>query len=226
MTNFVMTNLVNMNFGTILREKRVSDGKKTKDISSASKIDQAIISKIENGSRMPTEKQLPLLASAYAIPFDELHKEYLVQKVLEVVQYVDFPENILSVAETRIEYLRNEQKPSSIELSEDILEQLNQLDLLKQKWVNQRPLEGIQLTKLREYFNIKNTFESNRIEGNTLTYQETQLVVNEGLTIGGKPLKDHLEAINHAEAVTYLYELVQVIPNLTNECCWIFTDLS
>lgn len=201
-----------MNFGIILKEKRVASGLKTKDISSLAKIDQAIISKIENGNRMPTEKQLPSLSLAYDIPFEELEKEYLIQKVLDVIQYADFPDTILSAAETRIEYLRNEKKPSRIELSSQILEKLQELDELKTKWAAHKPLAGTQLTKLQEYFNIKNTFESNRIEGNTLTYQETQLVVNQGLTIGGKPLKDHLEAINHAEAVTYLYELVQGIP--------------
>ncbi|KAA3639572.1 MAG: helix-turn-helix domain-containing protein [Bacteroidetes bacterium] len=201
-----------VNLGNILREKRLSNGQKIKDISHAAKIDQAIISKIENGSRMPTEKQLPILAKAYGVSYKELKNELLIQKVIDIVQYSEAPDTILSAAESRIEYLRHEQKPGKIELSADLLKQLESLDLLKARWVAQKPLAGIQLSKLQEYFNIKNTFESNRIEGNTLTYQETQLVVNEGLTIGGKPLKDHLEAINHAEAVTYIYELVQGYP--------------
>lgn len=61
---------------------------------------------------------------------------------------------------------------------------------------------------MKEYFNVAYTFESNRIEGNTLTLQETHLVINEGITIGGKSMREHLEAINHAEAVAYLEELV------------------
>lgn len=52
-------------------------------------------------------------------------------------------------------------------------------------------------------------YESNRIEGNTLTLRETDLVINEGLTIGGKPLKDHLEAINHRDAVDHVRDMVQ-----------------
>ncbi len=198
-----------MNLGTILREQRLANGKKIKDISYATRIDQAIISKIENGSRMPAEKQLSLLAKAYGMSFADMQKEWLIQKVIDVVKYAELPDAILAAAESRIEYLISEKKPGKIELSATIQQQLEVLDRLKNQWIAKKPLAGTQLAKLQEYFNIKNTYESNRIEGNTLTYQETQLVVNEGLTIGGKSMKDHLEAINHAEAVTYIYELVQ-----------------
>jgi Fic family protein len=57
---------------------------------------------------------------------------------------------------------------------------------------------------MQEYFNIKYTYDSNRIEGNTLTLQETQLVVNEGFTISGKSMREHLEAVNHAEAIDFM----------------------
>ncbi len=56
---------------------------------------------------------------------------------------------------------------------------------------------------------IEYTFESNRIEGNTLTLRETGLVIDKGLTVGGKSMREHLEAINHYEAVLLLRELVQ-----------------
>jgi len=54
---------------------------------------------------------------------------------------------------------------------------------------------------------IEYTYDSNRIEGNTLTLRETDLVINKGLTIGGKPLVEHLEAINHYEAVELIREM-------------------
>jgi len=63
--------------------------------------------------------------------------------------------------------------------------------------------------KLKEQFEIEMTYNSNAIEGNSLTLKETYLVINEGLTIKGKPLKDHLEAKNHQEALEYLYDLVE-----------------
>lgn len=198
-----------MNLGSYLKRRRTELGKRVKDISSITKLDQAIVSKIENNSRLPTEKHLPLIAKAYELTLEEIQKEYLVQKVLEVIKYTDSPLSILEVAESRVEYLSNEKMPATIKIPVSIQKQLNDLDNLKDRWVQQKPLQGIQLTKLNEYFRIKNTFESNRIEGNTLTYQETELVVNQGLTIGGKPMKDHLEAINHAEAVSYIYDIVK-----------------
>lgn len=72
-----------------------------------------------------------------------------------------------------------------------------------------RPLPKSALLKIREQFEIEMTYNSNAIEGNSLTLKETYLVINEGITIKGKPLKDHLEAKSHQEALDYLYDLVQ-----------------
>lgn len=71
-----------------------------------------------------------------------------------------------------------------------------------------RPLSATQVQKLREQMEIEMTYNSNAIEGNSLTLRETWLVLNEGMTIKGKPLKDHLEAKDHKEAIDFLYELV------------------
>ena len=71
-----------------------------------------------------------------------------------------------------------------------------------------RPLSAAQVQKLREQLEIEMTYNSNAIEGNSLTLRETWLVLNEGMTIKGKPLKDHLEAKDHKEALDFLYEIV------------------
>ncbi len=71
-----------------------------------------------------------------------------------------------------------------------------------------RPLPKSAVQKIREQFEIEMTYNSNAIEGNSLTLKETFLVINEGITIKGKPLKDHIEAKSHQEALDYLYELV------------------
>ncbi len=72
-----------------------------------------------------------------------------------------------------------------------------------------RPLPASAVQKLREQFQIEMTYNTNAIEGNSLTLRETFLVVNEGLTVKGKPLKDHLEAKSHQAALEYLYELIE-----------------
>lgn len=78
-----------------------------------------------------------------------------------------------------------------------------------------RPLPLSIVQKLKEQFEIEMTYNSNAIEGNSLTLKETYLVINEGITIKGKPLKDHIEAKNHKEALEYLYSLVEVDKNNT-----------
>jgi len=72
-----------------------------------------------------------------------------------------------------------------------------------------RPLPPSAVKKIREQFNIEMTYNSNGIEGNSLTLKETYLVINEGITVKGKPLKDHLEAKDHYQALEYLFDLVR-----------------
>ena len=94
----------------------------------------------------------------------------------------------------------------SVDSQEALLEQI---DDLKKCLDSFRPFDKFQLKNLEEYYETLYTYESNRIEGNSLTLNETHLVINEGLTIGGKPLKDHLEAINHKKAYRYIKNLSQ-----------------
>lgn len=62
--------------------------------------------------------------------------------------------------------------------------------------------------EILEALHIEYTYDSNRIEGNTLTLRETDLIIHKGLTIGGKPMNEHLEAINHYEAIIFIRDLV------------------
>ncbi len=88
-----------------------------------------------------------------------------------------------------------------------IIDIYQEIDALKNELTSMRPLPNVALHKLQSALDIEYTYESNRIEGNTLTLQETELVVNEGLTIGGKSLNEHLEAINHKEAIDFIREI-------------------
>ncbi|MBV8737792.1 MAG: Fic family protein [Alphaproteobacteria bacterium] len=65
------------------------------------------------------------------------------------------------------------------------------------------------LDNLNRSYDIELTYTSNAIEGNTLTAAETRMVVEHGITIGGKPLKDHLEAVGHFEALRYVRDLAR-----------------
>ncbi|MBL4935540.1 Fic family protein [Clostridium sp. YIM B02515] len=73
---------------------------------------------------------------------------------------------------------------------------------------SKRPLPQYTIKSIREQLNLEWTYNSNAIEGNTLTLMETKVVL-EGITIGGKTLREHLEVINHRDAILYVEEIVK-----------------
>ena len=85
---------------------------------------------------------------------------------------------------------------------------LSQIDLKKVELESRRPLTAGEVARLNEEFIVEYTYNSNAIEGNTLTLRETDLVLR-GLTIDGKPLKDHMEVVGHKEAFDFVSELVK-----------------
>lgn len=88
-------------------------------------------------------------------------------------------------------------------------DKLKRIDELKARIDEFRPLSTELLAQLKEYYRIGLTYSSNALEGNSLTETETKVVIEEGITIGGKPIKDHYEAIGHSEAYDLLYELAR-----------------
>lgn len=85
---------------------------------------------------------------------------------------------------------------------------LSQIDRKKVELDSRRPLTAGEFARLNEEFIVEYTYNSNAIEGNTLTLRETDLVLR-GLTIDRKPLKDHMEAVGHKEAFDFVSELVK-----------------
>ena len=70
-----------------------------------------------------------------------------------------------------------------------------------------RPLATETIAALDRWFDVELTYTSNALEGNTLTRSETAIVLEKGITVSGKPLKDHLEATGHLEALGYMRQL-------------------
>ena len=91
------------------------------------------------------------------------------------------------------------------------LEEFNDLiqtaDAYKAKILQRRPLTEKQNKDLIEYFRIGSTYASNAIEGNTLTLSETKVILEDGITIGGKSVREHMEAIGHAKAYDYMMDI-------------------
>ena len=84
---------------------------------------------------------------------------------------------------------------------------LQAVDAAKAKLDRQRPLPPNTVSSLREKLMLEWTYHSNAIEGNTLTLRETKVVL-EGITVGGKSLREHLEATNHRDAIVYVEDIV------------------
>ncbi|NGY38798.1 Fic family protein [Flavobacterium sp. XN-5] len=78
----------------------------------------------------------------------------------------------------------------------------------KQVLQTSRPLPAIALNKIKESLSIEWTYNSNSIEGNTMSLRETQMVLQEGITIKGKSLREHFETHNHDKAIDYLFSIV------------------
>lgn len=86
---------------------------------------------------------------------------------------------------------------------------LQRIETKQQQLEALRPLPAIALRKIRESLHFEWTYNSNGIEGNSLTLQETKLVILDGMTVKGKSLREHFEAINHQDAILFIEKLAQ-----------------
>ena len=91
----------------------------------------------------------------------------------------------------------------------DLQKKYSQADENNRKLTAYRPLPPETLKSLREYYRVGLTYTSNALEGNSLTESETKVVIEDGLTIEGKPLRDHYEAVGHAKAYDYIYNITE-----------------
>ncbi|MGD9972491.1 MAG: Fic family protein [Desulfatirhabdiaceae bacterium] len=95
------------------------------------------------------------------------------------------------------------------ENTSDIKESLLLIDDLKDQIDKRKFLQGDHWSAIQEKLRIDWTYDSNAIEGSSLTRGETLFFLREGLTVEGKPFKDFLDARNHAEAIDWLYEVIK-----------------
>lgn len=81
---------------------------------------------------------------------------------------------------------------------------------LKSELDHRRPLNQGEIKRIKENYIIKNTYNSNAIEGNTLTEMETRVIIETGITVAKKTLREHLEVKNHAEALFFIEDLKKI----------------
>ena len=188
---------------TLLKNAREQKGLKTREVAQILGIDQALISKFENGSRKPTKDQVIKLASLLEIDLETLMIAWLKEKIIYEIGQDELALKAMTLVCGEFD---NKYVAVKKSISKNLLSIINEIDALKSKLDQFRQLDSSSITQALE---LEYTFESNRIEGNTLTLRETDLVINEGLTISGKSMREHLEVINHQEAIAYIKYLVE-----------------
>lgn len=187
---------------TLIKNAREKKGLKTRELAQLLGIDQALISKFEAGTRKPTKEQVAKIASILELDYETLMVAWLKEKILYEIGQDDLALKALLVAEEEIRYVA---KNTAEKVSKTLASILTQIDELKAKLDQYRQFDSYRISQALE---LEYTFESNRIEGNTMTLRETDLVINEGLTISGKSMREHLEAINHQEAIAFIKDLM------------------
>lgn len=187
---------------TLLKNSREQKGLKTREVAHLLNIDQALISKFENGLRKPTKEQVIKLASLLEIDLETLMIAWLKEKIIHEIGQDELAIKAMNLILQEVENTSTNIKK---EVSKNLKSILDEIDILKSKLDQFRNFDNSKIEKALE---LEYTFESNRIEGNTLTLHETDLVINEGLTISGKSMREHLEAINHQEAIAYIKLLI------------------
>ena len=188
---------------TLLKNAREKKGLKTRELAHLLEIDQALVSKFESGTRKPTKEQILKLANLLEIDYETLMVAWLKEKILYEIGDDNLALKALKVAE---EEIKLNKKSSGRLISKTLQSVLDEINILKLKLDQYRQYDSYRISQALE---LEYTFESNRIEGNTLTLRETDLVINEGLTISGKSMREHLEAINHQEAIAYIKHLME-----------------
>lgn len=194
----------------LIDNKRLALGLKVNELAFKIGVDSSLMSRIISGKRRPTLPQLKKLSDVLSLDYYELLKDFLSLQVIELLTpYPSIAEEVIAVAEERITYLTGKDKFDVIQLNEQVVDLLKQVDQLQKLWQGKKPLDHLQVNKMQEYFHTAYTYESNRIEGNTLTLSETHLIINDGITIGGKSMREHLEVINHKEAIDLIFDFVK-----------------
>lgn len=95
------------------------------------------------------------------------------------------------------------------------MDKLAEIEALRDKLNGMRPFNQGELKRMIEQFTINHTYNSNAIEGSTITLRETALIIQEGLTIAGHPIKEHLETIGYKDAFDFVMELSEKDRDLT-----------
>ena len=188
---------------SLLKNAREQKELKTREVAQLLGIDQALISKFESGTRKPTKEQISKLAALLEIDYETLMIAWLKEKILYEIGNEEFALKALLLAEHEIQ---NNNKKLNPETFPSIKSLLDEIETLKNKILSFQHFDLHRISKILELEFIS---EINKMNGNSLTFQETKAVINEGLMIAGKNMQEHLEAVNLNDAIGYIKDINQ-----------------
>ncbi|PKP16507.1 MAG: 4-alpha-glucanotransferase, partial [Bacteroidetes bacterium HGW-Bacteroidetes-22] len=161
----------------------------------------------------------------YGVDAKKLVLQWLSEKIYQEIKDEEYGLEALQLAESRVAYKSKLFNNNTL---------IKQADELKAQLDQKRPLSKAHLAKLMDYYKVEYTYDSNRIEGNTMTLKETALVIEKGLTISGKSVREHFETVNHVKwpllkkaATNFLYQASGNSRQVYNQFCddeahWLF----
>lgn len=196
---------------SLLKNAREQKGLKTRELAQLAGIDQALISKFESGTRKPTKDQIIKLSHLLEIDYETLMVAWLKEKILYEIGDDEFALKALLLAEQEIQ--RNKKEIDSFIISSNQII-LDEIEILKNQLQSFNHFELRQISKTLE---LEFIFKSIHTNGNSLTLDETKSVINDGITISGKSMQEHLEAINFQEISAYIKDLSQKKTNLSEK---------
>ncbi len=192
-------------FAEILKDKRAKKMLKLKEVSDALNIDVALVSKIERGDRRATKKQALAFIKFYDLQEKEMLILWLSEKIVSELKDEKYALDSLYVAEESLKnIIQKKDKPIQNAQINALIKEIEKQKLI---WEKVKKEHAPRLKEIQMYFILLNVYESNKFAGNSLTYHETNSVINEGNTIEGKSMQEHLEAINLFEAIEFMNEL-------------------
>ncbi len=174
-------------------------------LSSLTGIDQALISKYENGKRLPSEKHLLQLSTGMNIPLNTLRNDYLSDKIFQLLQFNPQKESILN----KVSQLLQNQTSANLKIdfsvtSQSVNQELSKLIPYQKRWTKLLPFAKNQVEILHQNIDLAFVFDCNHLNGSSLSFKETLQIIIQNKTIAGKSFDEHLDVVNLNNTIQWI----------------------
>ena len=192
---------------SLFKAQRIAKKLKLAEAAAILNLDNAILSKIERGERLATRKQLKDFILFYALDEKNATIHWLSEKILYELADEQYALEALYAAEESLKANTDSaQKPE--EDTKEWQAYIEKIDHLKAKCISKKTIENDVWQTIHQQQKIQNTFESNRMAGYDFSLEETQQIIENGMTISGKSMQAHMAVMNHFDALEFLENAV------------------